>query len=301
MRECSRIRASAISAGAGDAAKARRTPSGTVVRVVARIGTTHMERMIPESEWDAGLRAFEVRAVLSGFGPARFGNALELGCGDGHGSAVLETFCRQLTATDFDPSKLRVNATAKTTFAALDAEDLSRFADGTFDLVFTSNLLEHVPQVDRCLHECARVLKIGGVAVHTVPNHTWKLFNLLLFYPACLAQRIRRPWRSAQSGRETGARAELDDNLRVAATSRAGLKRFLPAVHGCGKSHVDEWRRWRAQRWLDLFARSGMEVQRVIRLPFYFGFGCRFFGLLSLGNRLGLSSATGYVMARKRE
>ena len=43
------------------------------------------------------------------------------------------------------------------------------YADNEFDMLITSETLEHVPDVDRALREVARVLKPGGVHVFTVP------------------------------------------------------------------------------------------------------------------------------------
>jgi len=53
-----------------------------------------------------------------------------------------------------------------------DVTDLSRFADGTFDAVFASNLLEHLDwaQLERCADEVRRVLKPGGHFIAIQPN-----------------------------------------------------------------------------------------------------------------------------------
>lgn len=51
------------------------------------------------------------------------------------------------------------------------SEDLTRltYPDGSFDLVLTSETLEHVPDLDRALAEIRRVLAPGGRHVFTVP------------------------------------------------------------------------------------------------------------------------------------
>ncbi len=51
------------------------------------------------------------------------------------------------------------------------SEDLSRlsYRDGTFDLVLTSDTLEHVPDFNRALGETRRVLKRGGKHIFTAP------------------------------------------------------------------------------------------------------------------------------------
>lgn len=50
-------------------------------------------------------------------------------------------------------------------------EDVTRltFADGSFDLVITNDVLEHVPEYPRAYGEMVRVLKEGGCALITIP------------------------------------------------------------------------------------------------------------------------------------
>ena len=49
-----------------------------------------------------------------------------------------------------------------------DAQQLS-FDDCSFDLVTSNQVFEHVPNIDKCLTECKRVLKPGGILLFTVP------------------------------------------------------------------------------------------------------------------------------------
>ena len=44
------------------------------------------------------------------------------------------------------------------------------YADGSFDLVIHSDTLEHVPDPDRALIECRRVLRPGGALCFTIPT-----------------------------------------------------------------------------------------------------------------------------------
>jgi SAM-dependent methyltransferase len=43
------------------------------------------------------------------------------------------------------------------------------YADASFDLVAHSDTLEHIPDPDRALAECRRVLKPNGVLAYTIP------------------------------------------------------------------------------------------------------------------------------------
>ena len=51
------------------------------------------------------------------------------------------------------------------------------FDDNAFDIVFSSNVLEHIPHIVEFQEEIQRVLKPGGVAVHILPSSSWRLWS----------------------------------------------------------------------------------------------------------------------------
>ena len=78
---------------------------------------------------------------------------------------------RRVVAMDLDTTVRR--AAAEHVQAEVgDCTDLSRFEEGSFDVVFASNLLEHLerPATTRLLAEAARVLRPGGNLILLQPN-----------------------------------------------------------------------------------------------------------------------------------
>jgi len=53
------------------------------------------------------------------------------------------------------------------------------FADSSFDVVFSSNVLEHVGDLSKMHSEIARVLKPGGKSIHIMPTHAWRAWTSL--------------------------------------------------------------------------------------------------------------------------
>ncbi len=47
------------------------------------------------------------------------------------------------------------------------------FEDNTFDKIFSTEVIEHIPDDRRALQEIYRVLKPGGILIVTVPNHNY--------------------------------------------------------------------------------------------------------------------------------
>ena len=74
-----------------------------------------------------------------------------------------------------------------------DAQRLSEFADGQFDLVYSHQVLEHIPKPWLAGAELVRVLKPGGIGIHTTcaynPRHGLPAFNdYYRFLPDGLAE-----------------------------------------------------------------------------------------------------------------
>jgi ubiquinone/menaquinone biosynthesis C-methylase UbiE len=249
--------------------------------------------------WNLFLREFEIDKILGGFPKEFFDEALELGCGSGSGSKYLAFYCKKLIAMEYNADRLTECNDEKITFLIGDAQNLPQFADGEMDLIFSSNFIEHLPNLDKCLAECRRVVKQDGRIIHTVPNRTWKFFHLLLYYPFGIKVVL---WRLFSKNKSTvlsellGEEINVDSNLRpVSGSLRSNL---LPKTHGISKSHIREFMDWAEKRWLEKFERNGLEVVEIIRLPFYFGWGDSFRFILKLGNYLGLSSSTAFVLRK---
>jgi len=108
---------------------------------------------------------------------------IDVGCGQGRHS--FEAFRRGANVIAFDQNAGDLNdvdeilqamkdqgevpASARAEAVKGDALDLP-FADGTFDCVIASEILEHVPHDDKAIAELVRVLKPGGALAITVPR-----------------------------------------------------------------------------------------------------------------------------------
>lgn len=72
---------------------------------------------------------------------------------------------RSYTRTFYEPGK---PPKCKDGAICEDITDL-RFHDDSFDLIVSSEVLEHVPRLDKAFSETARVLRLGGAHLFTVP------------------------------------------------------------------------------------------------------------------------------------
>lgn len=252
------------------------------------------------AHWERFIREFEIDLILGDFREGHFNKALELGCGSGGTSKHLAYYCKKLTAMEYNENLLTEQNDDKVTFITGDAQDLSRFGENEMDFIFSSSLIEHLPEPDKYLAECGRVVNPDGLIVHTVPNRIWKIFNLLLYYPFGIKTifggiffKNKSQWIGGPRATETG----IDSNLRPVG-KKLSLKNLLPKTHGISGNHLTEFKRWGQKQWIKMFRRNGLEIVEIVRLPFYFGWGYNFRLLLRLGNSIGLSSCTAYVLKK---
>ena len=94
-------------------------------------------------------------------------SVLEIGCGDGYGSACLAEAARKVTGIDYEEAVIYQAQNkyrgANLEFARMDAANL-QFADNSFDIVCSFQVIEHIPEdrLARYLSEARRVLKDDG-------------------------------------------------------------------------------------------------------------------------------------------
>src|ERR1039457_6835138 len=104
-------------------------------------------------------------------------DALDFGCGAGRLTVPLAAHFRAVTGVDISPSML-AQARAlhadnqRCRFVHNDSPKLSTFDDGSFDLVYSSLVLQHMPTdlAGAYLAEFIRVLRPGGAIVILVPE-----------------------------------------------------------------------------------------------------------------------------------
>ena len=194
----------------GTAATTIRPPVGRSVQPIEMFYDTIAERFDAimnhydlrrrvETVFDVLLKAYDLRNL----------SLLDAGCGTGWFSAEACKRGANVTALDIGPrllEQVRRKCNAKTVVG--DVLNL-RFPDATFDVVVSSECIEHTTDPRGAVRELLRVCKPGGLAVITCPNRRWH-------WACVVANRLRlRPyeglenwprWRELQAWiRETGA------------------------------------------------------------------------------------------------
>lgn len=131
------------------------------------------ERMVVANLWSywAHLSIYRFAVAF-----CRGRTVLDVGTGVGYGAAYLADHEAQVHAVDGDPASVehanRKYAGKSATYAVADLNQKLACEDRSFDVVFSSNVFEHIANVDELAAECARIVKQDGVVIIAVPPIT---------------------------------------------------------------------------------------------------------------------------------
>lgn len=140
-----------------------------------------------------GPRIEKTRQIFAGFSDRK--KVLDVGCADG---SILAPFAKahELHGVDISEGLVAKACAAGIRAVAHDVETKPLpFADGTFDVVFSGETIEHQVDTDWMLSELNRVLKPGGILILTYPNirTVLSIGMMLLDMPPMYAARYRAP------------------------------------------------------------------------------------------------------------
>ena len=118
------------------------------------------------------IRAYELTVVLNLL--PKKGRILEIGAGTGWQAEALHKHGYDVSAIDLTSSNYKDNRICEIT--EYDGKTIP-FENNSFDVVFSSNTLEHIPHVEEFQKEIQRVLKPNGIALHVVPSSSWRFWT----------------------------------------------------------------------------------------------------------------------------
>lgn len=241
--------------------------------------------MLTRAHLDA-IRRYEIDRALA-LVPEPRGAVLEIGAAGGFQAALLSQHFATVEAIDL-PGSIPPGATA---FPVQPYDGMRLpFPDRSFDVVFSSNVLEHIPHVEAFQAEIRRVLKPGGRAVHVLPSASWRFWTTLTHYldlPARVLARLR-----GEAGSFGGAPVAAPAVARPGLGARLGNLLF-EYRHGERGTTLGELYLFSRPAWMAMFRRNGFAVDRVQPLGlFYTGYSLGDSGL-AIPARVRLAAVLG--------
>jgi SAM-dependent methyltransferase len=212
-----------------------------------------------DTEFLNDLRRFEMEK-LAHFIP-KGSRVLEFGSGTGEQAKYLSELGFDVIALDLASS----GYAAERVYPVQDYDGRHiPLEDHSVDVIFSSNVMEHVENLPEILAEFRRVLRPGGVAVHAVPTPWWRLWTFASGPPASL-QAINRLIRSPRARKGPGSRP-----LSAADHFKAIVAPWIPIGHGTSREGISELWTFSSVAWRRTFERNGWRVEHLEPLGIFY-------------------------------
>lgn len=214
---------------------------------------------------------------------------------------MLKKYIAHRVCTEYNWNRL-VKDDDTITYIEADAENIDKcFADREFDIVFSSNLFEHLPDPRCCLKGIHRILKDDGITIHIMPNPIWKVSMLLLFYPVLLFTLPARVIHKIRKHKRKDVTPGIGNNPKFSGRKKGFFRnRLIPIPHGAYKSNIEEIFEYRKKKWEKVLESSNFDVITVLKGPFCFGYFYNVLDNLSiLLEKIGLCTEYIYIAGKK--
>jgi ubiquinone/menaquinone biosynthesis C-methylase UbiE len=200
---------------------------------------------------------------------------LEIGAGTGRQGMELRKLGYEVAMIEIESSDYLSNRLCEIT--NYNGRDIP-FGDAAFDVVFSSNVLEHVPELGYLHREISRVLKRDGYAIHVVPTHFWRLWSIFTVLPAAvqrvLALRNQFLFKSF-------SKAEMQRVIGVVAMAGRHLAgAFIQRRHGERGNVLSELRLFHPSWWRKNFKSNGYLITHEEPVGLFYT------GSMALGEKL---------------
>jgi ubiquinone/menaquinone biosynthesis C-methylase UbiE len=201
-------------------------------------------------------------------------HVLEIGAGAGWQARRLSERGFSVTAIDIQQS--RYHAIQEWPVIDYDGRRIP-LPDRSVDVIFSSNVLEHVPHIHEFMHEMRRVLAPGGSAIHIMPTTLWRLLTSAFFYP----YRIKALFVGGSSKDSSISSEESKPQRSIWKKLRNGI---FPTRHGERGTVLTELYYFSSYFWCSAFSRGGWKVSRM------FGTGLLYSGYRVFGAAISIAA-----------
>src|SRR5690349_13281682 len=213
------------------------------------------------------MRSGEIAKVIPLFRPGA--RILEIGAGTGQQAAEIARHGFAVEAIEVGSS----NYSGVRIFPITDYDGSHiPFPDASFDIVFSSNVLEHVPHLSELNRDIARVLKPDGYCPYAMPTPSWRVWPTLTSIPAAFEYLL----------------SQADQAMPASGISSSGsggigqqLRRHF-GRHGERGNVLSEFWLFRPAWWREAFRADGFEIVRDEPVGIYYS------GNTMLGKRLSI-------------
>ncbi len=239
------------------------------------------------------LKTQELKLLFDFLNIGKVGTMLEIGCGNAFNSVLFSDKADRIIATDLPDYNLGTSTigmehadrliqglnVGNIALLGCRAEKLP-FNDESFDLVFSSFVLEHVDDKEKAVSEMSRVLKKDGIVIALVPNFMERLSAPLHFYPYLFKRGLvylLKLLGFSPANNDSTVVASVEEGMRAGVLPFSKrIKKFLKdypnfpccSPHGNYRCWRDEFLSHLPVRWKRLFEANGLKIKALYSTMF---------------------------------
>lgn len=221
------------------------------------------------------IREFEYTTIAERFSPGI--RILEIGGGTGYQAKRLTEDGFVVDSIDMPDS----NYAGRLEFPVqpYDGRNIP-FPDDSFDVVFSSNVLEHVLDLPYLQAEMKRVLKPGGYCVHLMPTGAWRFWTNVAHYTELVQRLLGLAPRLFPKGFSKHALSDAMSVLRLMASTTKHYA-IVPR-HGETGNALSEIKTFSSRHWRQHFTNQRFIIDEATDVGLFYT------GHMVLGPRLSL-------------
>ncbi|MHC4268337.1 MAG: class I SAM-dependent methyltransferase [Planctomycetota bacterium] len=194
------------------------------------------------------IREHELRTILPEL--PKGCSILEIGAGTGGQAKLLSEEGYSVKAIDIKTSQHAQKLVWPVTI--YDGKVIP-FQNESFDIVFSSNVLEHISHVNTFQNEIKRVLKPCGTAIHFLPSGSWRFCTIVTHY-IYISKLILLIINLGVFHK--------NQRIKMLALKMKLKKSFFPSRHGTRGNAVSEIFYFSRFYWSNLFTKTGWTITK---------------------------------------
>ena len=246
--------------------------------------------------WWEKIRMEELETALEIFSNEKNLDILEIGGRDGFQANIISKKGHKVTSIDINPLSPQIHLVQKGDITKLD------FADDSFDLIYSSNMLQEIYNIDKAFMEMKRVLKKDGIIIHIVPSSWWSLMTNFWHYYKIPKYLIRSNKFKKIFNSKKVTNIDIQNNKQENKNSKSttNLKKLFFHPLGTNTSFIHEIFYFSKFYWKKLFKKNGFNMINEKNCPYFYSaysvFDFKFLNFRKFLASLGITSCYCFVL-----
>jgi len=194
---------------------------------------------------------------------------LEIGGGDGYIASLFSKNGHVVTSTDIVPRYPSLFPVQE-----MSADDLA-FSNNTFDIIFSSNVLEHIKELQPVFKEFKRVAKEDALFIFVLPTPAWRLISSFWYFFRLIDTSLSKIFNLFLKGtkiinKDNSLYENHVETEKIKFLYMKKIKQKILHPHGEYTSFIHEIYYFSPFRWKCLFINSGFKIKSHKRGPLFY-------------------------------